>query len=84
MNLTPAQAAHVANAFPETRDEMANYLNRGVAVCIGPQKECGGDVPPIAIWVVEKPDFWIDCCLTVAEAKVHAEALGLRVVRAVG
>ena len=84
MNLTSIQAAHVAKVFPESRDEMADYLERGVAVCIGPQNECGDDVPPIAIWVVEKPEFFIDCCATVADAKAQAKALGLRIVRTVG
>lgn len=84
MNLTPPQATHVAKAFPEARADMAAFLARGVAVCIGPQNECGTDVPPIAIWVVEKPEFFIDCCPTVAAAKELASALGLRVVRTVG
>lgn len=84
MALTPHQAAHVAKVFPEARAEMSDYLARGVAVGIRPQNECGPDVPPIAIWVVEEPAFWIDCCNTVAEAKAQAEALGLRVVQTVG
>lgn len=84
MGLTPIQATHIGKAFPEARAEMTDFLSRGVAVCIGPQNECGPDVPPIAIWVVEKPAFWIDCCTTVAEAITHAESLGLRVVRTVG
>lgn len=79
MNLTQPQAEHVAKTFPEARPIMEDFLARGVAVGIGPQKECGDDVPPIAIWVVEKPSFWIDCCATVADAKIKAESLGLRV-----
>ena len=81
MNLTEAQAAHVAQVYPEGRPEMADFLARGVAVGIGPQNECGADVPPIAIWVIEKPEFWIDCCDTVFAAKAKAELLGLLVVR---
>lgn len=81
MNLTQHQAEHVAKTFPDARLSMADFLDRGVAVGIGPQKECGDDIPPIAIWVVEKPSFWIDCCATVADAKEKAKLLGLRVVR---
>lgn len=80
MNLTQHQAEHVAKTFPDARPSMADFLARGVAVGIGPQNECGDDVPPIAIWVVERPAFWIDCCATVADAKAKAEFLGLRVV----
>lgn len=80
MSLTPTQTAHVATVFPNARPEMADFLARGVAVGIGPQNECGSDVPPVAIWVVEKPEFWIDCCATTAEARAKAVSLGLRVV----
>lgn len=83
MNLTPTQAAHVASVFQDARLQMAGFLARGVAVGIGPQCECGPDVPPIAIWVVEKADFWIDCCNTTAEAKAKAVSLGLRVVHVI-
>lgn len=78
--LTAAQAAHVAKVDPNHRLEMADLLRRGVAVGIGPQRECGPDVPPVAIWVVENPEFWIDCCETVAAAKSYAASLGLPVV----
>lgn len=81
MALSPLQAAHVAKVFPEARADMTDYLERGVSVCIGPQRDCGPDVPPIAIWVVEAPAFWIDCCRTVAEAINLAESLGLSVER---
>lgn len=77
--LTVAQAAHVAKVDPNHRLEMADLLRRGVAVGIGPQRECGPDVPPIAIWVAENPEFWIDCCETVAAAKSYAASLGLPV-----
>lgn len=59
---------------------MALYLKAGVDVVIGPQTECGPDVPPIAIAVAADQAFWIDCCDTVELAHAHAEALGLRVV----
>lgn len=84
MPLTPIQAAHVAKAFPEFRAAMADFLSRNVAVCIGPQNECGPDVPRIAIWVVEKPSFWIDFCETLEDAVMRAELLGLRVVGTFG
>lgn len=58
--LTVAQAAHVAKVDPNHRLEMADILRRGAAVGVWPQRECGPD----AIWVVENPEFWIDCCET--------------------
>ncbi|WP_059414294.1 hypothetical protein [Cupriavidus basilensis] len=78
--LTTAQAAHVAKVFPECRAEMAGYLAAGVAVVIGRQNECGPDVPPYAIAVATRQDFWIDCCNTPDEAKALAEGLGLSVI----
>jgi len=78
--LTSLQAAHVAAVFPESQAQMSNYLASGVEVVIGPQTECGPDVPPIAIAVASDQAFWIDCCETVEEAKARAQALGLRVV----
>ena len=78
--LTPAQAAHVAAVFPEVKAQMEDYLASGVEVVVGPQTECGPDVPPIAIAVASSQDFWIDCCETVEAAKARAQALGLRVV----
>jgi hypothetical protein len=78
--LTSLQAAHVAAVFPECKSQMSNYLASGVEVVIGPQTECGRDVPPIAIAVASDQAFWIDCCETVEAAKARAQALGLRVV----
>lgn len=78
--LTPAQAAHVAAAFPECRRKMAEYLQQGAGVVIRRQTECTGDVPPIAIAVVSEPDFWIACCHSFAEAVDLAVSLGLKVV----
>lgn len=78
--LTALQAAHVASVFPECKSQMSDYLASGVRVVIGPQSECGPDVPPIAIAVASDQAFWIDCCETVEAAKARAHALGLRVV----
>jgi|GEM_PF-3794888 len=72
--------AHVGAVFPECRAQMANYLAAGVDVVIGPQTECGPDVPPIAIAVASDQAFWIDCCETADAAKSRAQELGLRVV----
>lgn len=78
--LTSLQAAHVASVHPECKSQMSDYLASGVEVVIGPQTECGPDVPPIAIAVASDQAFWIDCCETVEAAKTRAQALGLRVV----
>lgn len=78
--LTPVQAAHVADVFPECRTQMLAYLKAGVEVVVGRQTECGPDVPPIAIAVASDQSFWIDCCETVEAAKARAQALGLRVL----
>lgn len=80
LTLTSIQAAHVAAVYPECKAQMANYLAVGVEVVVGPQTECGPDVPPIAIAVASDQAFWIDCCETVEVAKSRAQALGLRVV----
>jgi hypothetical protein len=77
--LTSLQAAHVAAVFPECRTQMSDYLSSGVEVVIGPQTECGPEVPLIAIAVSSDQAFWIDCCETVEAAKARAQALGLRV-----
>lgn len=79
--LTPIQIAHVAAVFPEVKAQMETYLAEGVDVVIGPQDECGPDVPPIAIAVASDQAFWIDCCETVEIAKMRAQELGLNVVR---
>lgn len=78
--LSPIQSAHVAAVFPEAKAQMERYLAAGVEVVIGPQNECGPDVPPIAIAVATDQSFWIDCCDTVELAHDRAVALGLRVV----
>jgi hypothetical protein len=78
--LTDIQLAHVARVFPECRKPMADFLERGVDVWVAPQDECEPDVPPYAIRVVERPDFWIDCARSHEEAVAVAGALGLRVV----
>lgn len=78
--LSPVQSAHVAAVFPEVKAQMERYLAAGVEVVIGPQSECGPDVPPIAIAVAADQSFWIDCCDTKELAHDRAVALGLRVV----
>lgn len=79
MSLTPAQSAHIASAFPETRAEMTRFLEAGVGVLVHRHDECGGDVPPYAI-VVDRTSFWIDCCDTPEEAEALACSLGLKVL----
>lgn len=79
--LTPIQISHVAAVFPEVKAQMETYLAEGVDVVIGPQDECGPDVPPFAIAVASDQAFWIDCCETVEKAKMRAQELGLNVVR---
>lgn len=78
--LSPAQQAHVQAAFAGCRDEMADYLSRGVDVVIYHQDECRGDTPPYAVAPVEKTEFWISCWDTPALAAAGAKALGLNVV----
>ncbi len=41
MELTTAQAAHVAKVHPECRAEMAKYLASGAAVVIGRRTSAG-------------------------------------------
>lgn len=78
--LTTLQEAHVAAVFPDCKAQMSRYLAAGVEVVIGPQTECGPDVPPFAIAVASDQAFWIDCCETVEAAKDRAQELGLIVV----
>ena len=79
--MTPAQAAHVAAAFPEAREQMAKYLKAGAEVVIARQQECGPDVPPFCIAVAADQSFWIDCSNSKEEAVARAEALGLVVTQ---
>lgn len=79
--LTPAQAAHVAAAFPEAREQMAKYLKAGAEVVIARQQECGPDVLPFCIAVAADQSFWIDCSNSKEEAVARAEALGLVVTQ---
>jgi hypothetical protein len=78
--LTNVQQAHLARVFPDCREEMADLLGRGVDVWVALQNECGADVPPYAIRVVEQPDLWIDCARSYEEGVALAKSLGLRVV----
>ena len=77
--LNPLQRAHVAQVFPECRAHMSRYLERRVAVGVREQSEVG-ESPPYAIFVLEEPDFWIDCCESRSAAEGRARALKLRVV----
>lgn len=79
-SLNAKQQRHVAGASPETRQQMTDYLTRGVEVVVFRQNECGDDVPPFAVAPVEKRDFWIGCWDTVEQATTNATDLRLRVV----
>lgn len=79
--LTEFQASHVRKAFPESRQMMADFLSRGVEVFVSRQNECGSDIPPFAIRVVEQPAFWIDCADSVRAATQLAKDLGLKVTK---
>lgn len=81
MALTTAQQTHVDGVFPESRAQMADYLERGVEVVVSRQKECGDDVPPFAVAPKEDPEFWIGCWDTPELAAVEAVSLGLRVTQ---
>ncbi|MFK4705548.1 hypothetical protein ABIC83_002387 [Roseateles asaccharophilus] len=76
--LTPAQQAQVDKSYPECRKEMAAYLAAGARVVIEPQREVP-EAAPFAI-VVERTDFWIDCCPSVEEARELCRRIGLVVV----
>lgn len=78
--LTKRQSFHVRSVYPECRDAMASFLEGGVKVFVTSQNECGTDVPPFAIRVVDQPDFWIDCASSAQSAAALAIDLGLRVV----
>ena len=80
--LTPAQVEHVNRVPFSCRVEMAEIFARGDDVCIGQQDDCGPDVPPIAIWPKDRPDFFIECCATIEDAVAYASNLGLNVVSA--
>lgn len=79
MCLTPLQQEFINSVYPECRVEMTDYLKRGVEVFVRRQTECGDDVPPYSIGVVENPAFWIDCCETEQLAIERAKTLGLHV-----
>lgn len=74
--LTAPQQAHVAQVYPNCRDEMRNYLLAAAPVGIVKQNEVP-DSPPYAIYVVAQPDFWIDCCDSPDAAATRARELGL-------
>ncbi|MBY0240090.1 MAG: hypothetical protein K2X55_12320 [Burkholderiaceae bacterium] len=79
--LTAIQSMHVQKVYPDCRSEMADFLSRGVEVFVARQNECGADVPPFAIRVVEQPEFWIDCARSERAAKQLAKDLGLKVIK---
>ncbi|HBO5514606.1 TPA: hypothetical protein L4559_003501 [Pseudomonas aeruginosa] len=80
MTLSPAQQAHVNSAYPECRDQIADYLKRGVDVVIFKQNECGDDTPPFAVAPKDDLGFWLGCWDTQELAAEGATALGLRIV----
>lgn len=80
MSLSPAQQDYVNSVFPECRDQIADYLERGVEVVVFKQNECGEDVQPFAVAPKDDQEFWIGCWDTPELATSEATALGLRVV----
>lgn len=80
MALNSHQQAHVAKAFPESRDQMRKYLEESVDVVVYLQNECVGDVPPFAVAPQDNQEFWIGCWDTAEAAAKAARALGLKVV----
>lgn len=79
MTLTPTQQTHVDGVFPESRVQMADYLERGVDVVVYRQNECGSDVPPFAVAPKGDLEFWLGCWDTEELAASWATKLGLRV-----
>ena len=79
VELNLAQRAHVAQVFPECRADMSRFLKEQVAVGVRVQNEVG-ESPPYAIFVVDEPEFWIDCCESRHAAEISAHALKLNVV----
>ena len=77
--LNPVQRAHVAQVFPESRDDMARFLQANAAVSVREQTEVG-ESPRYAIFVLAEPEFWIDCCESRHAAESRARALKLTVV----
>lgn len=80
MVLKPEQQAHVDDAFPECRPELADYLERGVDVVVYRQTECGEDVPAFAVAPQDRNEFWLGCWETEELAVQGATKLGLNVV----
>ena len=77
---TQAQQAHLAGVPAESREDMARYLASNSKVFVYMQDEARPDVPPWAISVLERPEFWIDCKATQKQAVAYAKTLGLVVV----
>ncbi|HFL7937949.1 hypothetical protein IYR97_26150 (plasmid) [Pseudomonas fulva] len=74
--LTQKQQDHVLKVFPETRASMADYLRQGAQVCIYPQNEVP-EAPPVAIALLQTPEYWFECVDTVSAAVTLAAELGL-------
>ena len=77
---TQAQQTHLAGVPAESREDMGIYLASNAKVFVYLQNEARPDVPPWAISVLERPEFWIDCMPTRRQAIAYAKALGLKVV----
>lgn len=75
-DLTEAQSEHVSRCPLDCRAQMALYLRQKVGVGFVRQNDCL-EVPPIAIYVRDDPEFWIDCAETVEVAQERAATLGL-------
>ena len=78
--LNKYQTAHLAHFSKEDTEDARQYLLEGVDVFIVNQNECGDDVPPYAIAVAKRQEFWMDCCIDIDSAKQQAKNLGLQVV----
>lgn len=78
-DLTVTQTKLLMQVNPFVRNEIKNYLKQGAEVVIYKQNDAGPDVPPFAIAIKDRQDFWIDCCDTVDLAIKKAVDLGLKV-----
>lgn len=76
VGLTQKQQDHVMKVFPETRASMADYLRQGAQVCIYTQNEVP-EAPPIAIALLQTPEYWFECVDTERDAVTLAAELGL-------
>lgn len=79
--LTAIQESHVQQAYPDCREEMADFLSHGTEVFVARQHESGAGVPPFAIRVVGQPEFWMGCAHSARAAVQLARDLGLKVIK---